>query len=388
MIRTIINYFRGYLLVEITGNALERFISQLVENNIILWNIKKIKTGHYQARMRAQDFNRLRPILRKRMCRVRIVKKQGFLFLLRKIFINFYLLLGLVIFIVLLWLLSSLIWYIDIEGLEEIEQECILQLLKHQGIYAGSYKRRIDLREAERMILLSEPGISWINMELRGTILKVKIIEKKKISEDDFNYIAAAKDGIINEIIVMRGRAVVNEGDTVNSGQKLIVSAGKDTGPVRGIVNAVVWYNAVGEARLHCREAVPGERKKFVPIIRVGKFSRTLLSQPSFTSFEPEIKTLFAIKWRNYSFPIEIIIKEFTEIKYMNYERSRKTALFLAKNRAIDEILSGLDSKAVILDTRAEIAAAEENRVRVRVWLKTEENIAQHVSENKEDFSE
>lgn len=80
MINKILHYWKGYLKIDIRGNALGRFISQISELGILLWNIEYLSYDHYRGCIYKDDYNKLRPLLRKRRCQVKILEKRGFPF--------------------------------------------------------------------------------------------------------------------------------------------------------------------------------------------------------------------------------------------------------------------------------------------------------------------
>jgi len=151
MIKKIVSFFRGYLQVKIEGNALERFISQITNADIYLWDIKRIAKDHYRAKMYAEDFNRLRPLVKKRLCRVKILKKIGWHFLLVNMRKRLYLVIGLIIFISIIWVASSFLWFINIQGIDKINREEIVNILNENGVRPGVLKKSVDLEACERL---------------------------------------------------------------------------------------------------------------------------------------------------------------------------------------------------------------------------------------------
>ncbi len=379
MIEKIMDFFRGYLIIEIRGNALERFITQIIESGINLENVERLKKDYYRAKIYAGDFNRLRPLVRKRLCTVRILKKKGIKFILAKLKKRFLLVLGLTFFICVLWLASSFLWFISIEGLDKIPEAKIYFILAKNNAQRGVLKNSIDLNVLEKSLLKEEPGIAWVNLKWQGTRLYVEIVEKKVVKKTEASDIIAKNDGIINEIIVMKGRAVVEEGDTVTKGQTLIVGLADDRGEksrARGIVKADTWHEASGEVKLQCEQALyTGESSKSL-VIRVGSKSLRVLSPPSYSKYTISRTRKRVLKGRNYKFPIEFIIEEYKEVKYFKYARKKEVALFMARERAINNILTKLDSNSVIIDVKSEVKSIKDGIVKVRVLMKTEENIA------------
>ena len=54
-------FFKGYLLVEISGYATERFINLCKLKNIYLWDLKAYY-GKFSVKMKVSDFDRLEEI--------------------------------------------------------------------------------------------------------------------------------------------------------------------------------------------------------------------------------------------------------------------------------------------------------------------------------------
>ena len=77
MYNKIILFFRGYLIIAIKGNALERFINQLINTGIYINKVNRIRKDYYKAEIRIKDFKKIRKIVRKRMCSVSILEKKG-----------------------------------------------------------------------------------------------------------------------------------------------------------------------------------------------------------------------------------------------------------------------------------------------------------------------
>ncbi len=387
MIGSLLNFFHGYLLISIHGNALERFVTQIIEKNIDLWNLKRIKKNYYQAQIKISDFKKLRPLVRRRLCRVRIVRKCGLPFIIMRARNRYFLVIGFLLILVILWFASSFVWFINIEGLEKISEERIYNILSETGVKPGILKSRLDLSEIEADILRQEPRLIWVDLMWQGTRLNVELVEKKVVEKVKSPVIVAAKDGQITEIIVLRGRAAIKEGDTVTAGQTLIVSIQQPNGDekeARGIVRAHVWYKETAMASLKLRQPVYTGARKTIWGLKYKSYLFHLLSRPEFEAYvlEKEIKKL--PEWRNIDFPLEFVIEKYQEVEYLTENRGRELALFIARQKALDKILDRLRPQSVIIDVQArEIKCKDENKVKVSILLKAEENIAK----SKEGFS-
>lgn len=131
--------------------------------------------------------------------------------------------------IALLFLSSRVVWDIRVSGNEKIPSSKIVLALSDCGFGVGSSWARTDLSEIEtKMQLNPDYGISWINLNRRGTVCYVTVIEDEAKEKDEveqelrYANIVASSDCVIEEIRVGRGTAAVKAGDTVKKGDVLI----------------------------------------------------------------------------------------------------------------------------------------------------------------------
>ncbi|ACL70011.1 sporulation protein YqfD [Halothermothrix orenii] len=382
MLRKIMNFIQGYLLIEITGNALERFINQIIEKEIILWDVKRENKSRYLAKIDIKNFNKLRPLVRKRMCRVRIMDKCGLPFLITRAKQNYFLLVGFLILFLILYVGSNFLLFIGIEGLEKIPEERIINILKEEGVRPGILKNRVNPERLESIILKEEPRLAWVDVKWQGSRLFIETVEKKIVEKTEPGHLIAAKSGVIKEIIVLKGKAVVEEGDTVLSGQPLIIKRDKNE-RARGIVRAYVWYEAEGKVPVNYKEVKYTGKSKTIYRLKFGEYGLSIpWNKPDWKSYRirKEIKSL--PEWRNLSIPIELIREEYRQIKYVKGKRSYKTALFLAKEKALKKILREIDSGTIILNVNSRVIETKnENVVKIKLLIQTEENIAKITDE-------
>ena len=72
---SLINFFFGYLRIEIEGYYIEKFINLCIKNKINIWSLKRDKGTKLFLNIGINDFKKLSPICRKTKCRVKIQKK-------------------------------------------------------------------------------------------------------------------------------------------------------------------------------------------------------------------------------------------------------------------------------------------------------------------------
>lgn len=376
MIKKILRYFHGYLEIKIKGNALERFLNQIIAREIDLWQVNRVDRNNYSARIYIYDFIKLKSLVKKRMCSVRISKRFGFPFLLQKISRRKFLLVGIILFLLIFYLGSSFLWFIEIEGLNTIKREEINKILLVRGIKTGVLKDRVSTDQLERELLKYEPRITWVNVRWQGTQLYIKIVEKKIVNKTTAGNIYASRDGLIEEIIVLKGIAAVKEGNIVTEGQPLIMATGNER--ARGIVKAHVWYeNTVKLESGYGTTNYTGRSMLYRGIIIGSKIFWLGNHELPYTSYHRKRVIKRLPKWRNLSFPIELINEEYKEIYEVDNKLSKESIIFFAKEKSLFSLLEKINPASIIEDIKFEIKPQKDDSlVELRTLIKVNEDIA------------
>lgn len=225
MILSIWNYFRGYVIIEVSGFSIERFMNLAVNKNIFLWDID-YKIDKIEMKVSIKGYKNLKYCAKKTKCKIKIVKKIGlpfftYTFRKRKI-----LMAGFLFFGVLLFFLSGSIWAIEVSGNSQVNTYEIIDFVKKNDISLGTRKNNINTILLEEKILKNFDKISWVNIQSVGTTLYIKtseILEEKNVeTEKEASNIVANRDGLIESIYVNKGLAKVKTSDVVKKGDILI----------------------------------------------------------------------------------------------------------------------------------------------------------------------
>ena len=133
-----------------------------------------------------------------------------------------------VFLIAILGLISqNIIWDVRIEGNGVINDSEILYELDKCGFAVGNLWWLTDRSEIEARLLSEYPNLAWININRRGSVAYIDVIEKDGEAQRDsasskYTNIVALEDSVIEEITVKSGVAVVEPGDVVKKGDLLI----------------------------------------------------------------------------------------------------------------------------------------------------------------------
>lgn len=220
------HYIRGYVIIKIEGFTLEKFLNLLVKEEMFIWDVHHQSSTCIFLKVSRRDFAHLKSIIRKVSCHLEIVDKKGLPFIYWRLKKRKFLVGGATLGLVIIYILSSLIWTIEITGSKNINEQLIIEQLHELGVRKGEFKSKFDLKNLENTLLLKNQELSYIHINFSGTKLKIELVEKEDppptIDMDTPTNIIADRDGIIEKILVYGGKAVVREGDLVKKGDLLI----------------------------------------------------------------------------------------------------------------------------------------------------------------------
>lgn len=115
------------------------------------------------------------------------------------------------------------VWRIDIVGNSKVSSTEILELLSEQGVMPGSLISSINVGSVENSVLVNSPSLSWIALNIRGTVIRAEVRETEtalsEVPEGKSANVIALCDGQITLIELYEGTPVVNTGDCVRKGQ-------------------------------------------------------------------------------------------------------------------------------------------------------------------------
>lgn len=156
----------------------------------------------------------------------KIVKKRGLPAFFERYKYRFGIFLGIIFAAILIFLSESFIWDINVTGNETITTAEIRELLEKEGFSVGSFIPSANTDRIENRILMQTDHISWMSINIIGTVAEVQIREfAPPMGEEDITRpanLVAAKAGLIEEVRVFRGNVVVAQGRYVEKGDLLV----------------------------------------------------------------------------------------------------------------------------------------------------------------------
>ncbi|MBQ8311186.1 MAG: sporulation protein YqfD [Clostridia bacterium] len=132
---------------------------------------------------------------------------------------------GMLCAIAMVVLSGMFVWDVRITGNETLREDEIKTLLSECGFGVGSYLPDVRTGALENRVLIASDRLSWISVNLDGTVARVQVIERRAADSDASSArpanLVAACDGQIELIQLYRGDAAVVIGQAVKKGELL-----------------------------------------------------------------------------------------------------------------------------------------------------------------------
>ena len=387
MLTGIWNSVAGYVIIEIKGKGLERFLNLAVHSGIEIWRVRRTGVATVTARVSVEGFYALRTLVRGQNVHVRILEKRGFIMRLSRLRFRKVLLYGWAIVLALLVAASRRIWFIEVEGCDTVREAEVLAALDTMEVRIGSRRNAVPTSQLGGELMASDPRIAWAGARLDGVTLRVSLQEAEAIPQLPSGgqktpvSIYAAKDGVITSITVYDGKAKVHVGDAVLAGQELItgVLRSDETHTLltqaRGEVMATVLYRF--QATVGPTITKPVETGETRICARIGLFGWENARE------EPTAK-----------YALTNCFLPFTAERIRLYELAEREAsatqdeLAQAALRKAERVMSEtLPENARILSKESETVWLEDGALQASILVTTEENIGE-IKEIKEPHGE
>ncbi len=183
---------------------------------------------------------------------------------------------GALVCVALIFLSGRAVWDIRIDGENRLTEKQIIEELDTCGLRIGSPIRELDTDVIQNRMIIYSDDISWISINLVGTVAHVEIRESEPVPEEKIEpkaaNLVATDDGEIVGFEEVRGDIVVKIGDFVNRGD-LLVSGIYDS-KTQGFIYSVADGKVYAKTKSSYSVDIPlkYERKKYEDKIYEEKY--------------------------------------------------------------------------------------------------------------------
>lgn len=394
----LITYLRGHVKIEVKGSEIERLINELILSEIKIWNAQRVSDGSVEFHIHLNDFFKLRPFLKKTGSRMSVVKRYGAPFFLNKFLKRKFFISGIALFLIGIFILSTMIWNIEVVGNEEMNTEQILEEAEKLGIHKYQFKFKMDdLDVISKELTRNLPESSWIGVTMKGTKIQIKVVESTIPEEMPLlnpRNLIASSDAVITEIFAERGIPQVKINHRVKKGDILISGIlgdeqNQEIVVAKGEVRGLVWYEynvkvpLKQEVKVYTGSVV--DRKYLVfgnRAIKIMGFGNL-----GFENFENKLSK-HMLGWREYPLHIGWMDEKVLESDVLERELSMEEARSVGIQQAKSDILfnNGIESK-IKAENMIE-AKEKDGEVYMKILFEVEQDIMteQPIAEFNEIF--
>lgn len=362
----LLRYLSGYVCVELTGYATERFLNLCTNHDINLWNMDH-KEDTYTFCMSLEDFWKIRPMVKKTRTKIRITKRCGLPFFLyryrkRKMF-----LLGLLLCVSIVYAFSCYVWNIEICGNSTLSDDTVYRYLESEKIRVGTAKGKVDCEKLEAKIRQHFSNVIWTSVRLEGTKLTVDVKEnlitqepqeKQETETEEAQDLVADKDAVILSIVTRNGTPKVKAGDKVKKGKALVlgrIDIYNDAKEIAGYQYCKADADIVAQTSYPYRYEVPtlvqkkaytGKEKKRYSFWYRNKYIGLYQNGISYRFYDKESEKEQLCVMENFYLPFYIQTDIYREYQMKNHKIDKKEAKKMAADN-LELFLSKLEEKGL-----------------------------------------
>lgn len=360
-------YLTGYVLLAVDGLNPERLLNLALHRGVVLWDVRYRGKERLFLKARARDVFALRHIAKAAGCRLRLVAKRGCPFVWARLRRRRSFLAGLVFFIFSLYLAASFIWTVEVRLPEQARynsEEQVRRQAAALGLRPGAWRPGLDPNALAAELARRLPNASWVGVRFAGVRATIEVVERVLPAAPlRAAHIVAAKDGVVEEVLVWRGEARVKPGDVVRQGQILISglitpAPGQGTTLVaaEGRITARVWYEAYASVPLLERRNTPTGRSATAYALGLGRRALHLWGPqaPPYRLYAAERLTVTPPALGPYRLPLRLTRTTYQELRPEEIRRTADQARALAGALAEAALRRDIPPAAKILSRRVE----------------------------------
>lgn len=380
---------RGYVRASLHGDNIEAFINAAALQQIRIWDIRRLPDDRAECYLLLSGYFRLRPLLKKTGCRIHVEQRSGFPFFIVRIRRRKFFVVGGILFLLGLYMLSSLVWSIEVTGNVRTATEEVLKQARQQGIYPFQWTFRLrDPDVVSKAMNTQIKGVSWIGIERNGTRIRIHVVESTLPENRELvnpRHLVAKTDGMITHIIAERGRPAVRQHSRVKKGDILISGQiGTEELPstvaAKGEVRALVWHEYDVAVPLVTKRKVYTGKQKELRYVTAGDRRLQIAGYGGipFDSYETIVKVK-RLQWRHWVLPFGSQTEVLKEAHIISEERSEQEASAAGLQEARSDVLAknGLDAR--IHEEKILHQKADNGKVVMKVLFEVEQSIAEEL---------
>ncbi|RFU71686.1 sporulation protein YqfD [Peribacillus saganii] len=380
------NFYTGFVKVKASGIGAERLINGLLRKNISIWDVKRSGEDTVLFCIELKDISTLRAVVRNSDCKVSFIEGRGIPFFTKRALKYSGFLIGLLSFFIIIFMLSNMVWGIEIKGANPETEHAIRKELDKIGVEVGKVQFLIDdVETIQRKLSDNIKAVTWIGVELKGTTFHFQVVEKEQPEEAEKlspRNLVARKKAVIVGMFVEKGQKQVEISDYVNKGQLLVSGViGNENNQrvvgAKGKVLGETWYKSTVEVPLKTKFSVFNGDEKVKHYINISGFSLPVwgFKKPEYKQYEVE-STTKPFKFWKWELPAAYMSETYRSKEQITRVYTKGQAMAEAKKMAIKDLEKQLPEGAKIIGEKILHAGVDNGKVKLSIHYQVIEDIA------------
>ncbi len=379
---------KNKVIVKISSYDKLNVIRKLVKNNIYYENLRIYEKNIFIL-VNIKYIKQLKLVFGRK--NIKIIKYFGifkYKLLIKKHYIS---ILSLLFSLLVIFILSNMIFSINIETQNEKLKSKLIVELEEYGIKKYSFKKTYSrLTEIkEKIIKNNKDEIEWIEIEESGTKYNIKLTERKlnkKKESKKARSLVAKKDAVIKKITSTSGVLLKEINDYVKKGETIIdgnIIKGEDElkGTVRakGKVYGEVWYTVnvtVPYEHVEYEETNNSFNHYYIEFLDK---KMTLINYYKLENYRISDKK----ELKKFYLPFKIVKERVSEYKYTTYHLDKNEALEKAIKKSEDKIKQKLKKDEYIISKKVLKKDYFSSKINIDVFYKVYEDITSYKKTEK-----
>lgn len=216
----------GYVKFEAEGVDCARLVSRAANRGIVVTDIR-VDGIRMTGNVSCRHYKELGGEAVRLGIRMRIKKKVGLVFLLRKNRERAGLAAGTILAFLMIALFGTFVWGIEVKGVKKIPEEAVLAAAKASGLTVGRSSTTYNARRIEADMLPLLGDAAWVSVNIQGCraviVVSERVPEPEMFHDDDEPVnVVAKRGGVIRRTVVSDGMFVKEIGKSVAAGDLLV----------------------------------------------------------------------------------------------------------------------------------------------------------------------
>ncbi|WP_025679298.1 sporulation protein YqfD [Paenibacillus massiliensis] len=384
-----LTWIQGHVRLVVKGERIAELVNLLTVQGIHVWDVVSLGEQMSSMRVLLPDFFRLRPLLRRTGSRMHVYERRGLPFQLSRLGRRAFFAAGVGIFILVLVLMSSLVWNVEVRGNDRLTADRVLQAAKSEGLYPYQWKFRLMSQDKLSQALMRRlPDTSWVGVELRGTEVIIQIVEAEKPEPTKLlspRHLISKADAVITEIYAEQGRPVVSRNTRVKKGDILISGMIGDEQHAqmvvaKGEVKGMVWHEYEIEIPLvqHRKSYTGNSYDKLYLVLGNRAIQMWGYGQKPYAAYET-VTEHNPLTWRDLRLPVGWMTERVMESQKATHVVSETEAKISGIEHAKKQIIAKYGKGTEILGQKILHEKRENGKVYMKVLFEVEQYITEEL---------